>query len=72
MWTTMLETCWPFLVILVVLAVVVWFNSRHNRDAARKGQNPRSLNLRFGRNAFRKDPEMPYTEDRKINRYWKP
>ena len=72
MWQDMLETCWPFLLLAAILALAAWLNSRHNRTAARKGQNPRRLRLGFGRNPFRKEPEQPYTADRKINRNWKP
>ena len=72
MWQSILEAYWPFLLFIVIMLLASWSNHRHNRDAARKGQNPRSLNLHFGRNAFRKEPEQPYTEDRRITRYWKP
>lgn len=63
---------WPYLLFTVVMLLAYWSNRRHNRDAARKGQNPRSFNFSFGRNFFRKEPEQPYTEDRRINRNWKP
>jgi len=72
MWQSILETYWPFLLFFVIMLLASWSNHRHNRDAARKGQNPRSLDLSFGRNPFRKKPEQPYAEDRKINRHWKP
>ena len=72
MWNALLEACWPFLLCIVMILLAAWFNRRHNRDAARKGQNPRSIRFGFGRNAFRKAPEPPYTGDRRINRNWKP
>ena len=50
---------WPFLVFFAIMALASWSNHRHNRTAARKGENPRSINLRFGRNSFRKEPELP-------------
>ena len=43
MWNALLEACWPFLLCIVIILLAAWFNRRHNRDAARKGQNPRSI-----------------------------
>jgi hypothetical protein len=63
---------WHYLLFAAIILLAAWSNHRHNRDAARKGENPRSFNITFGRNSFRKDPEPPYAEDRKINRNWKP
>ena len=67
-----LESCWPWLLFFIIMAVAAWFNHRHNRDAAQKGQNPRNIDLSFGRNPLRKKPEPPYTDDRKLNRHWNP
>ena len=72
MWQNILEKSLPFLLFTMIIALSAWSNRRHNRDAARKGQNPRNFNFRFGRNSFRKEPEQPYTADRKINRSWEP
>ena len=67
-----IKVCWPYLLFFAIMALSAWSNHRHNRDAARKGQNPRNIHFSFGHNPFHKEPEQPYTEDRKINRSWKP
>ena len=64
--------CWPLLVITVIIVLSAWSIHRHNREAARKGQNPLSFRTGFGRKSFHNDPARPYTEDRRINRNWKP
>ena len=69
---TLWEMYWPYALFFAIIALASWSNHRHNRNAARKGENPRSLHFSFGRNSFRKEPEQPYTEDRRINRNWKP
>ena len=66
------ETYWPYLLFFAIMALSAWSNHKHNRDAARKGKNPRSIHFSFGRNPFRKQPEEPYTDDRRINRNWEP
>lgn len=68
----LLQASWPYLLFAAIMALAAWLTHRHNRDAARKGENPRSIRFSFGHNSFRKDPEQPYTGDRKINRHWKP
>jgi len=69
---TLWEMYWPYALFFAIMALASWSNHRHNRNAARKGENPRSLHFSFGRNFFRKEPEQPYTEDRRINRNWNP
>lgn len=71
MWQNLPESCWPFLLFIVVIVLSAWAYHRHNRNAARKGQNPHHIRIRFGRSSFHKTPEQPYTGDRKINRHWK-
>ena len=68
---TLWEMYWPYALFFAIMALASWSNHRHNRNAARKGENPRSLHFSFRRNSFRKEPEQPYTEDRRINRNWK-
>lgn len=71
MWQSILETYWPFLLFIAIMLLASWPVYKHNRSAARKGKNPIIFNLSHRRNAFMKEPQ-PYTEDRKINRNWKP
>ena len=66
-----LQSYWPFLVFFTIIAAASWPIHKHNRDAARKGENPVNFNLSHRRNAFLKEPQ-PYTDDRKINRNWEP
>ncbi len=61
---------WPYLLISAIMLLACWSNHKHNQDAARKGENPRHFIISFGRSSFRKEPEQPYTDDRKINRNW--
>ena len=62
---------WHYLLFLAIILLAAWPVYKHNRNAARKGKNPFNFSLSHRRNAFLKEPQ-PYTEDRKINRNWKP
>lgn len=62
---------------LAMLAAVVFLGlaaRRHNREADKQGgRNHARARITFGgRNSFRKPDEDMYTQDRKINRRWKP
>ena len=69
---TLWQNGWPYLVLAAIMVLAAWLTSKHNRTTVRKGENPHRFSISFGRNSFRKDPEQPYTGDRKINRNWKP
>lgn len=62
---------WYFLLAAAILALAAIPAIRHNRNAARNGENPIVMRVSFGRNPFRKSPEEPYADDRRINRDWK-
>ena len=55
---TLWEMYWPYALFFAIMALASWSNHRHNQNAARKGENPRSLHFSFGRNSFRKEPEI--------------
>ena len=62
---------WPILLVCAIPLLAAWPIRKYNRNAARKGKNPINLHLTHRRNAFLKEPQ-PYTDDRRINRHWKP